>query len=183
MADFQEEFKTAYTALNAKKNLPELFCKFMDALRAIPPTAHANEIKNAVKNVFQDVNTAVQEYNEQFQIMLRDLGVLCQNTPAQQDKIKEFFVAYVDLLRLAYTVYKEDEETLQAFHPLLQKLLTLIETKQMNIEQEEPFQNALLLQMVNSAWALSNATQSMESVANKIKEQRGGHKTRKQRRV
>ena len=183
MSESLDQFQTAYTAVNLQKNLPELFCKFVDALQAIPPSAQSPELQAEVKTVFQDVNAAVQQYNEQFHLMLRELGLLCQNTAVHRDKIKEFFIAYIDLLRLAYTVYKDDEETLQKFHPLLQKLLTLIETKKINVEQDEPFQNALLLQMVNSAWALSNTSTSMDAVVNKIKQQRGGHKTRKQRRT
>jgi hypothetical protein len=183
MSDYSKEFETAYTSVNTKKNLPELFCKLYDALQAIPPSAHTPDVKNSVKDVFQDVNTAVQQYNEQFQLLLHDLGILCQDKPGQKDKIKQFFIAFIDLLRLAYTVYKEDTETLQKFHPILQHLLHLLESNKIQLEQEEPFQNALLLQMINSSWALSNSTTPMDAVANKLNQQRGGHKTRKQRRV
>lgn len=181
MSDSQDQFQKAYTAVNTQKNLPELFCKFVDALRAISSSAQSPELQAEVKTVFQDVNTAVQQYNDQFHLMLRELGVLCQNTPMHRDKIREFFIAYIDLVRLAYTVYKEDEETLQKFHPLLQLLLTLLDIKQIELDQHNPFQNALLLQVTNSAWALSNNSSSMESLANTIKQHRGGHKTRKQK--
>lgn len=134
-----------------------------------------------MKDLFQDVNSAVEQYNRQFQNLMNELGVLCRESSGKHSLFYQFFSSFTDLLRLAYTVYKEDPEKLSKFEPVLQIFLQLLQTKQISLQKEERLTNALLLQLVNSAWALTNTRQSMDFVAKQAKQQ-GGRKTRKQRR-
>lgn len=176
-----EQIQEAYNTLNTHKKIPELFCKLIQAIQTLPSATYSQEAQDQVNQVYIDVNTKVEEYNRQFQILLNELGVLCRRTN-QNSKFQEFFTSFLDLLRMAYTVYNEDEAKLEQFQPVLQKLLVLLKTNQIHLEQENTFQNALLLQLVNSAWALTNTRgESLEQAARAAKQQ-GGRKTRKQRR-
>ena len=180
MSEYPTQFEKAYTMLQTKKNLPELFCRFFDAVQTLPPETHSSEAIANVQTVFRDVNTAVEQYNKQFQILVQELGVLCK----QQDnttKFQQFFTSFLDLLRLAYTVYEKDPAKLSQFEPLLQKLIVLFETNAIRLEQKDISTNALLLQLMNSAWALTNTRESMEQTAKETK-QGGKRKTRKQKR-
>jgi hypothetical protein len=180
MSDYPSQLQTAVANIQSKANLEKHFCKFVEAIQALPPTLSLPDSQAQVKDLFQDVNTAVEQYNRQFQNLINELGVLCRAPAGKSSLFEQFFSSFTDLLRLAYTVYQEDPEKLSKFQPVLQVLLTLLETNQIQLQKEEPMTNALLLQLVNSAWALTNTRESMNAVAKETR-QRGGRKTRKQR--
>jgi DNA repair ATPase RecN len=181
MSDYPSQLQTVFNEVNSKQNLAQHFCKFVEAIQTLPPELSSPESQTQVKELFQDVNTAVEQYNRQFQNLMNELGILCREPTGKQSLFHQFFSSFTDLLRLAYTVYQEDPEKLSKFQPVLQRFLQLLETNQMTLQKEEPLTNALLLQLVNSAWALTNTRQTMESAAKQAKQQ-GGRKTRKQRR-
>jgi hypothetical protein len=180
MSDFPSQLETVFNEVNTKKNLITSFCKFVEAIQALPPELSSPESQAQVKELFQDVNTAVEQYNRQFQNLINELGVLCREPTGKQSLFQQFFTSFTDLLRLAYTVYLDNPEKLSQFQPVLQVVLKLLQSNQISLQKEQPLTNALLLQLVNSAWALTNARESMNAVANQNK-QRGGRKTRKQR--
>ena len=180
MSGYTSLLQTAFNEVNSKKNLAHHFCKFVEAIQTLPPELSSPESQAQVKELFQDVNTAVEQYNRQFQNLINELGVLCKTPSNNSSLFQQFFSSFTDLLRLAYTVYQEDPEKLSKFQPVLQRFLQLLETNQIHLKEEEPLTNALLLQLVNSAWALTNTRQTMESAA-KLAKQQGGRKTRKQR--
>jgi len=181
MSEYPVKLETAYTSLSSKKNLPELFCRLFETIQSAPPETYSPETIAKVQTIFQDVNSAVQDYNRQFQMLVKELGILCKNQ-TQSSTFHQFFSSLLDLFRLAYTVYKEDAEALSHFEPLLQKLLLLLQTNKIHLEQENTFQNALLLQLVKSAWALTNTRETMEGSAKEVQLQQGGKKTRKAKR-
>ncbi len=181
MSDYPNQLQTVFNEINSKKNLAQYFCKFVEAIQALPPELSSAESQAQVKEIFQDVNTAVEQYNRQFQNLINELGILCREPNGKQPLFEQFFSSFTDLLRLAYTVYEEDPEKLSTFQPVLQILLQLLQSNQINLKQEKPLTNALLLQLVNSTWALANTRQTLESAAKQARQQ-GGRKTRKQRR-
>jgi hypothetical protein len=185
MSDYPSQLADAYTKVTTQKNLPELFCRFIDAVQTVPPEILSAE-STAVQSLFNDVNSAIQQYNRQFQLLINELGVLCKTSPQQATKVQAFFTSLLDLFRLAYTVYENDPTNLPPFQELLQKILVLLDTSSIDLQQETPFQKALLVQLVTSAWALTNTRQSMEQVVKETKQQAGGNrkrKTRKQRKA
>jgi hypothetical protein len=180
MSDFPSQLETVFNKVNSKKNLAQHFCKFVEAIQSLPPELSSPESQAQVKELFHDVNTAVEQYNRQFQNLINELGIVCREPTGKQPLFQQFFSSFTDLLRLAYTVYQEEPEKLSQFQPILQVFLQLLQTNQIHLKEKEPLTNALLLQLVNSAWALTNTRQTMESVAKQTKQQ-GGRKTRKQR--
>ncbi len=179
MSDYPTDLAAAYTKVNTQKNLPELFCQFIEAVQTVSPEILATE-STAVQTLFKDVNSAIQQYNRQFQLLINELGVLCKTSSHPATKIQAFFTSLLDLFRLAYTVYENDPTNLAAFQGLLRTVLGLLDTAHITLQQETPFQKALLVQLVTSAWALTNARQSIEQVAKETKQQGGKRrKTRK----
>ena len=179
MSEYSNQLETAYRLLESKKNIPELFCQFVEAFKKIPSSALTPEIQAKISTIFQDLNKAIQKYNEQFNLLVKELGTLCNTN--EQHKTKQFLNAFLDLLRLAFTVYQNDPETLYKIKPAVQNFISLLESKPMNLE-ENNFTNALFVQLVKSAWALTKSRETIESVHQQITRQRGGHNTRKQKR-
>ena len=176
---YANELNEAFTAFQTSKNLPDNFCKFVASLESVPAESLTPELMNEVKLYFQDINERIQQYDEQYQILLNELGTLCganqQGTPVHE----RFFKSLLDFLKLAYSIYQEEPEKLQVFYPLVQQLHALWQTGSTQLEGDL-LQKALLLQLTKSAWVLSNPKMSMESTAKQI----GGarkNKTRKQR--
>jgi DNA repair ATPase RecN len=180
MSDYSSQLETVLYEVNTRQNLASHFCRFIDAIQRLSPELMSAESQAEVKDLFQDVNTAVEQYNRQFQTLMNELGVLCRESTGNQPLFQQFFSSFSDLLRLAYTVYQTEPEKLSKFQPILQLFLRLLQTNQISLEKEEPLTNALLLQLVNSAWALTNTRQTIQTVAKQVKQQ-GGKKTRKQR--
>lgn len=177
---YSTELQRAYTFLQDTSKLPELFCTFTSRLQGISPDVFAPEIQTQVKEYFQDVNKRIEQYNEQYEVLLQELGVLCNEDSSKSSIPSRFFQALLDFFRLAYSLYENQPEKLQVFLPLLQHLTRLFETGTFELKGE-PLEKALLFQLTTSAWVYSNTNQSMQSVAKQI----GGskkHKTRKQKR-
>ena len=168
-----------YELVNTKTNLPELFCLYTSAISKLPEQDyHTPEVEEKVKSLFQDINKQIDLYNEQFQVLVEELGVLCHDSPG--DTSQTFFYGLLDLFRLAYTTYQKYPETLQEFLPLLTEVVNLLEFKRFG-EQDNVVQNALLLQMTKSAWALTKNPKPMNAAAKQIVSNRK-QKTRKQKR-
>jgi hypothetical protein len=175
---YSTELQTAYSFVQDPSKLPELFCTFTSQLQDISPDIFTPEIQTQVKEYFQDVNKRIEQYNEQYEILLQELGVLCSEG-SKSSIPSRFFQALLDFFRLAYSLYEDQPEKLQVFYPLLQQLTQLLQTGQFQLKGE-PLEKALLFQLTTSAWVYSHTNQSMQSVAKQI----GGakkNKTRKQK--
>jgi hypothetical protein len=173
MADFKELLNTAHELLHQKEKLPEKFCHFDAIVESLPPT-----IPDEVYSLFQDVNEQIRAYNQQFLVLKQELGVLCTKEPGHQDKVTKFFSSFLDLFKLAYTVYLQDPEKLKPFQDLLEKFIVFLKTNTLNLET--PLEKGLLLQLTKSAWAYTKTQETMKSVA----KQEGGklkNRTRKQK--
>lgn len=179
MADYSELLEGGYQRLKTK-TLSRAFCTFVDELTSIA-SANTPENQKATQELFLDMNSQIDRYNEQFQVILDELGVLCKETSKPND-IENFFEALLDLFRLAFSVYQTQPDKLDKFHPLLQNIVLVMDTQKPNLKQEDPLKQALLLQLAKSAWALSNARNSMEITAKALKEKQK-QKTRKQKRT
>lgn len=171
----QELIQTFETFQNTK-NIPDIFCVFVEQLRTIPAESFTPEVQAEVKLYFQDINQRIQEYDDQYKILMNELGVLCganTKTPIAQ----RFFQSLLDFFRMAYSVYQDQPEKQEAFTNLLKQIKTLFQTGTLQLEGT-PLENALLLQLTRSAWITSHPPSSMEKVANQI----GGSKKNKTRR-
>lgn len=174
MADYKDLLNTAYSFLQQKEKLPEKFCHFDVIVEELPPT-----IPEEIQSLFQDVNEQIKAYNEQFLILKQELGVLCVREPGHQNKVSQFFSSFLDLFKLAYTVYIEDPEKLQPFQSLLEKFVGFLKTNSMTLET--PLEKGLLLQLTKSAWAYTKTQDTMKSVAKQVGGKLRRH-TRKQKR-
>ena len=76
MSEFPNQLQTAFLEVNSQKNLSNHFCKFVEALQKLPPELSSPESQAQVKEIFQDVNAAVEQYNRQFQHLIHELGYL-----------------------------------------------------------------------------------------------------------
>lgn len=175
---YANELTQTFQAFQSSKSLPDNFCKYVKYIESIPAESMTPEILEKVKSYFSDINQRVQQYNEQYQVLLQELGVLC-NQQSKSTIPEHFFRALLDFLRLAYTMYESDPSKLQVFFSILKALHSLFESNQWKFEGDL-LQKALLLQLTKSSWILSNQTTPMQQVAKHI----GGslkHKTRKQK--
>ncbi len=174
MADFKELLNTAHFLLQQKERLPEKFCHFDVIVEELPPT-----IPEEVNELFHDVNEQIKAYNEQFLILKQELGVLCTRDPTQQDKVQKFFTSFLDLFKLAYTVYINDPQKLEPFQQLLTKFTEFLTKNTMKLET--PLEKGLLLQLTKSAWAYTKTQESMKTMAKQVGGKLKRH-TRKQKR-
>lgn len=184
MADFPTLLMGGYSKLKTHTNMSHLFCSFVDDLSRVS-TQQVPVV--SVDHLFIDMNKQIDKYNEQFQVILDELGILCKDTSTSKG-VEQFFEALLDLFRLAFSMYEKDPEKLSQFQPLLQDLVHRMdgETKH---PAHDPLQNALLQQLTKSAWSLSKSRESMEDTAAALKRQpqkisRHIHtRTRKQKRT
>jgi len=176
---YEDEYQKTKELLEKKQSLPESFCAFFNELQTISPDPVAQK---QVQTLFQDVNQEIEKYNEQFQILIKELGVLCAVNSDKGNLNVQFFQSLLDLFGLAHNTYSGYPDRLQLFLPLLIKLRIVLETQRMKLE-EDPLQKALLLQLTKSAWALTQTNRAMEYHA-KL-QQKGGNRrrTRKHSRV
>ncbi len=175
---YAEKLTQTFTAFQTSKSLPDNFCKFVKVMESIPVESITPEILAQVKTYFYDVNERIKQYDEQYQVLLSELGVLCSEE-SKSTVPERFFRTLLDFLRLAYSVYEKEPTKLAGFYPILVSLDNLFQTGTFKLEGEL-LPKALLLQLTKSAWVLSNPKMSMESTAKQI----GGarkNKTRKQR--
>lgn len=174
MSEYSSLLNKAYALLQEKDKLPEKFCHFDVIVESLPPT-----VPEEVNQLFHDVNRQIDAYNEQFQVLLNELGVLCTRDSTKKTIIEIFFSALLDLFKLAYSVYQNNPDQLQPFQTVLESFVRFLETNSMNLE--DPIQQGLLLQLTKSAWAYTKTQQSMKTMATQV----GGtlkNRTRKQKR-
>jgi hypothetical protein len=186
MDQYESDYQAIKTQLETTNTntLPDLFCQLTKHLEQVPP--QSEELQKQVQQLFLDVNTEIQRYNEQFQLLVKELGVLCRDE-RKQDLVQHFFQALLDLFRLASSVYQTTPEKLAPFAALLHEVRLALETRQWKMEGDA-FQKALLLQLVTSAWILTRTEKEIPQYARTLTKQlQGGkrnsqHTTRKQRR-
>lgn len=175
MTQYSDLLVGGYSKLQTQKNLSRLFCEFVQDLQTLSPEAQTI----SVQHLFVDMNKQIEKYNEQFQVILDELGILCKDTQTSQG-IERFFEALLDLFRLAFSMYEHHPDKLAPFEPLLEMLVSRMDSLESKLP-EDPLQQALMLQLTKSAWALSNARGSMEATATALRNQTK-RKTRKQKR-
>ena len=172
---YAEELSQTFTAFQTSKSLPDNFCTYVKFVESIPSESLTPEVLVQVKSYFSDINERIEQYDEQYQLLLQELGVLC-NRQSNNTVPETFFRALLDFLRLAYSIYESQPEKLDVFFPTLKGLHTLFETGNFGF-QGDLLSKALLVQLTKSAWVFSNQTQSIDKVANQI----GGSKKNKTR--
>jgi hypothetical protein len=180
MDQYESDYQAIKTQLETTNDLPDLFCQLTRHLEQLPPPNE--EVQKQVQQVFLDVNTEIQRYNEQFQLLVRELGILCREQ-TKQELVQQFFQALLDLFRLASSIYQTSPEKLAPFAALLHELRLALETHQWKMEGDT-FQKTLLHQLVTSAWVLTRTEKDIPQYARTLTKQlRGGRqKTRKLRR-
>jgi hypothetical protein len=185
MDQYESDVQAIKTQFETTNNLPDLFCQMVKQLERLPPEIHNEEIQKQVQELFLDVNTEIQRYNEQFQLLVRELGVLCKQDSPPRDVVHLFFQALLDLFRLASSVYQTTPEKLTPFLSLLHQFRTALETKQWPplANEGDTFQMALLYQLLTYAWVLTRTEKDLSMYAKTLQRQlRGGKGTRKIRR-
>ena len=175
---YAEELSQSFTAFQTSKSLPDNFCTYVQFIESISPESITPEILREVKSYFSDLNQRIEQYDEQYQLLLKELGVLC-NEQSKSTIPERFFRALLDFLRLAYSIYVTQPEKLDVFFPTLKGLHTLFGTGTFKFEGDL-LAKALLLQLTKSAWLYSNQSQPIEKVAKQIGGSRK-NKTRKHR--
>lgn len=176
---YEEQLESTKALLEEPDSLQERFCVLasqIDTLASEDPQVQAQ-----VKDLFYDVNQQIQAYQEQFQVLVEELGILCRTPSAHQTETTRFFINLVDLLQLAFTTYQEDLDRLAPFLKVLERL-GLFLTKQTETLSQDPLSDALLLSLLQSAWAFTSPTKTLRAEAKKL--QAGGkrNRTRKQKR-
>lgn len=175
---YAELLNQTFTAFQSSPSLPDNFCTYVKFIETIPTDTITPEILAQVKDYFYDVNERIKQYDEQYHVLVQELGVLCSEE-SKSTIPERFFRTLLDFLRLAYSVYEKEPSKLQVFTPILKSLHDLFQTKTFKLEGEL-LQKALLLQLTKSSWILSKQTQPIETIA----KQMGGslkNKTRKQK--
>jgi hypothetical protein len=178
--EYSNELNQMYEYLQTSKNLPDRFCAYVNTIEKTSPESYSSDILNKVKESFYDLNERIKQYDEQFDLLVMELGVVCRNDPSLTTVPQRFFHSLLDFFKLAYSLYESDPEKLQPYYRILKQLRKDLVSG--TITQEgDLFEKALLLQLTKSAWILSNPNTSMNQSAKQI----GGslkNKTRKQKR-
>jgi hypothetical protein len=175
-APYETTLQSAYESFHTNKsNVSRFFCTFTQGVTALPEPDTATQEK--VNQLFQDINTQIQLYDRQYDILKQELGVLCPSN-SQGASADKFFDALLTLFRLAYTTFQGGKE-LDDFLVGLQCVLTVFQTNTFKLEGE-PYQKALLLQLTKSAWAYTKTPTSMQLTAKQLTK-KGGNTTRKQK--
>jgi hypothetical protein len=176
--NYEDAIKKGYEILNTNNSFSSAFCRFVEVLQTLPP-----QKMEEAKTLFQDINNEIQRYNDQYKILLDELGILCPDDP-EGDAAKRFFLALMDLYRLAFGIFKQYDE-LSIFNTSLQSLITLLETGTLELPQEQNISNAVLIQLTKSAHYLSKNKLSLDEQARVIRKEGGKRKntTRKRRRA
>lgn len=157
--------------------MDRLYCTYVKAIEKIPQKL-LDEKKDEVKSLFYDVNQRIREYDQQYQVLLKELGVLCPMGATKQDSINYFFKTINDYLQLGLTTYSHDPEKKKVFADVTELMNKFLKKEIFDFEQAQPLEKALLVQITKSAWVLTNPEKSM----NKVAVQLGGklkNKTRK----
>ena len=174
MRDYPTLLNLAYDILQEKKTLPEKFVKFEFYIQTLPP-----EIPSEVNELFIDITRQIDDYKHQYAILVKELGVLTSGNSTKQDIVYSFFMSLLDLFKLAYTTYQEDEVKLQPFHVCLETFVTFLETK--SFPPLTPVEQGLFLELSKSAWNYTKTQHSMSAVAKQVGGRLKNH-TRKHKR-
>ena len=184
-------YDTAKEVLATHSSLPERFCMLNEALHQIS----ADQLPfDQVQPLFHDVSQQIQKYNEQYQVLLNELGVLCHVNGENRKTIPLFFNSIVDFSGLALSLYKEIPEKRHPFEHVLQQFLEQLQSQGPWILPTDPREQALFVQLLKSSWAFVHPAQDLSSYANQVKLQMGGRtsvlgggrkksKTRKNKRI
>lgn len=172
MSEYPALLNKAYDSLQQKERLPEKFIHFDLVVEALP-----TETPNEVSELFIDINKQIQNYKEQFAVLVQELGVLASRDPVKQDIVYTFFMSLLDLFKLAYTVYQSNPEKLQPFQDLLEKFVHFLDTSELVLE--EPLEKGLLYELTKSAWSHTKTQESMKTLAKQV----GGRLKRHTRKV
>lgn len=176
---YEELLERTKVVLSSPDILQGRFCVLVSQIESLE--TQDPQVQAHVKDLFYDVNQQIQAYQEQFQVLVEELGILCKTSDGHQTETTRFFTNLVDLLQLAFTTYQEDPQRLVAFLKVLERL-SLFLTKQNETLSQDPDSDALLLSLIQSAWAFTSPTKSLVAQAKKL--QAGGkrNRTRKQKR-
>ena len=169
-SDYPTLLNVAYDIFQQKELLPETFVRFSTILNTLTPMD--------VSGYFIDINNRIDDYTRQHAILVRELGVLSSGEP-KPSLLSSFFMALLDLFKMAYTTYSHDEEKLQPFYSLLDKFVTFLESKKM--PALDPVEEGLLIELSNSAWKYTKTQQTMVAVAKQVGGRLKNH-TRKHKR-
>lgn len=173
-------YDVAKEVLATHSSLPERFCALNEALHHIK----SEELPlNEIQPLFHDVSQQIQRYNEQYQVLLNELGVLCHVNGENRKTIPLFFNSIVDFIGLALSLYKETPEKRIVFEHVLQNLIEQLQSKGSWTLPEDPAGQALFLQLLKSSWAFVHPTQPLSTYANQVKVQIGGEKKNKTRKA
>jgi hypothetical protein len=160
-------------ALLDQKNLPEKFIKLNNVLQ----TPYE---KTDVSYLFVDINQQIQDYKDQFAVIVQELGVLAPTPLQKNETVSLFFLRLLDLFKMAKTVYSDSSNTRRlTFQVLLDKYVEFLGTGEISFDSDE--ERSLFDELVQSAWALTKSSTSMNALA----KQEGGRlksKTRKHKR-
>ena len=178
---YEESLEIARAAV-AEPTLPERFCAFVLELQAAPQPTPTLQAK--VKDLFSDVNKRVVQYNEQYQILVQEIGLLCRdNEIAGAPPIQKFVANLLDLFQLAVSVYENDTERIAPFAQALMSFENGLKTGAGFLPQED-VAKALLQALTSSAWALTATPQTLSAYAASVPKQGGSkRRTRKQKRT
>lgn len=161
--------------------MESIYCKYVAALQKFPPDLLQTQ-KDKIQPLFYDVNKQIQKYDDQYNILLQELGVLCPTNTTKESKAKTFFKNLQDFIQMGLSIYPEKSDGYKAFDSVETVLEDFIGGKIENFEQAKPLTKGLLLQLTKSAWFVTSPKTSMEVVA----KQMGGslkNKTRKAKRI
>jgi hypothetical protein len=156
-------------ALLDQKNLPEKFIKLNTVLQT------PYEKKN-VSYLFVDINQQIQNYKDQFAVIVQELGVLAPTPLQKNETVSLFFLRLLDLFKMAKTVYDSSNTRRQAFEALLERYVEFLGTGEISFDSDE--ERSLFDELVQSAWALTKSPTSMNTLA----KQEGGRLKSKTRR-
>lgn len=179
--DIEDSLTQAYEQLNTKTDISDVFCSFVNTLEQIPATLETPELKAKIQLLFRDVNKRIDEYDEQYQVLVNELGTICSQDQETKEQSVKFFHALLDLCKLAYSVYQDSPESLQPFATIVQQLNTLFSKGKMTLSSDS-LETLLLITLSKSAWAYTKSQEDMKVYAKQMGGKRK-NKTRKQRRV
>lgn len=175
-------YNSAKELLATHTSLPERFCALNEALHRV----ESEQLPlDQIQPLFHDVSEQIQRYNEQYQVLLNELGVLCHVNGENRKTIPLFFNSIVDFIGLALSLYKDIPEKRQPFEHVLESFLEQLQTQTAWTLPPGAVDQALFLQLLKSSWAFVHPTQTLSAYANQLNSQRGGtkkHKTRKAKR-
>ncbi len=176
LESYEQALQKGLALVNGETSLAQPFCTFVKAMESLP-----SQDFTVANRLFQDMNKEIDLYNQQYKILVKELGILCPSDP-EGEAGKRFFSALLDLYRAALRPF-HDSKDLQFFNSSLQEVVTLMETGKWTGKQEQSVSNALLILLKKSAYVLSKNKLSMTDQVKQL-EMSGGkrkNKTRKQR--